>query len=68
MLEGLTEIEREVYELILRAGDLMAKDVPFKQAGVIPSLVRKELVEVYKRPASSSSQKKQKFLRAKRRE
>ena len=68
MLEGLTEIEREVYELILRAGDLMAKDVPFKLAGVIPSLVRKELVEVYKRPASSSSQKKQKFLRAKRQE
>lgn len=66
MLDGLTEIEREVYELILRAGDLMAKDVPFKLAGVIPSLVRKDLVEVYKRPASSSSRKKQKFLRAKR--
>lgn len=68
MLEGLTEIEREVYDLILRASDLMAKDVPFKLAGVIPSLVRKELVEVYKRPASSGSRKKQKFLRAKRRE
>jgi hypothetical protein len=68
LLEGLTEVEREVYELILRAGDLMAKDVPFKLAGVIPRLVRKELVEVYKRPASSSSRKKQKFLRAKRRE
>lgn len=68
MLEGLTEVEREVYELILRAGDLMAKDVPFKLSGVIPHLVRKELVEVYKRPASSSSRKKQKFLRVKRRE
>lgn len=66
MQEDLTEVEREVYALIQRAGDLMAKDVPFKMAGAVPSLVRKGLVEVYKRPASSSSQKKkQKFLRAK---
>jgi len=65
MQEDLTEVEREVYALIQRGGDLMAKDVPFKMAGAVPSLVRKGLVEVYKRPASSSSQKKQKFLRAK---
>ncbi|TET72284.1 hypothetical protein E3J39_02735 [Candidatus Bathyarchaeota archaeon] len=65
MQEDLTEVEREVYALIQRAGDLMAKDVPFKMAGAVPSLVRKGFVEVYKRPASSSSQKKQKFLRAK---
>ena len=65
MLEGLTDVEREVYELILRAGDLMAKDVPFKLAGAVPRLVRKGLVEVYKRPMSSASRKKQKFLRAK---
>ena len=68
MQEDLTEVEREVYALIQRAGDLMAKDVPFKMAGAVPSLVRKGLVEVYKRPASFSSQKKQKFLRAKKRE
>ena len=68
MQEDLTEVEREVYALIQRAGDLMAKDVPFKMAGAVPSLVRKGLVEVYKRPASLSSQKKQKFLRAKKRE
>ena len=65
MLEGLTDVEREVYELILRAGDLMAKDVPFKLAGAVPRLVKKGLVEVYKRPTSSASRKKQKFLRAK---
>lgn len=68
MLEGLTAVEREVYELIARVGDLMAKDVPPKLAGVVPSLVRKGLVEVFKRPASSSSRKKQKFLRTCERE
>lgn len=67
MQEDLTEVEREVYALIQRAGDLMAKDVPLKLAGAVPSLVRKGLVEVYK-PASSSGRKKQKFLRAKKRE
>ena len=68
MQEDLTEVEREVYALIQRAGDLMARDVPFKMAGAVPSLVRKGLVEVYKKPASSSGHKKQKFLRAKKRE
>ncbi|MCW3992359.1 MAG: hypothetical protein NWE79_06600 [Candidatus Bathyarchaeota archaeon] len=67
-MEGLSAVERAVYELIFRAGDLMAKDLPFKMSGVVPSLVRKGLVEVYKRPASSNSRKKQKFLRAKRQE
>jgi hypothetical protein len=68
MYESLTRLEREVYELILRVGDLMAKDVPLKKAGVIPSLVRKGLVEVYKRPVSSMSRKTHKYLRAKDRE
>ncbi len=61
----LTKVERDVYELIRRAGEIMAKDVPLKKAGVIPSLVRKELVEVFKKPASSMSRKKHKFLRIK---
>ena len=55
-------MEREIYELILRSGELMAKDIPFKKAGVIPSLVRKGLVEVYKKPVSALSGKKCKFL------
>jgi hypothetical protein len=38
VLESLSQVERAVYELILRAGDLMAKDIPFKMAGVIPLL------------------------------
>jgi hypothetical protein len=67
VLESLSQIERAVYELILRAGDLMAKDIPFKMAGVIPSLKRKGLVEAYKRPATPGSKKKQTFLKVKKR-
>jgi hypothetical protein len=59
--EYLSRVEREIYELILRSGELMAKDVPFKKA-VVPSLVRKGLVEVYKKPVSALSGKKCKFL------
>jgi hypothetical protein len=68
VLESLSQVEKAVYELILRAGDLMAKDVPFKMSGVIPSLVRKGLVESYKRPATPGSKKKQTFLKCKDRE
>ena len=68
MLESLSQIERAVYELILRAGDLMAKDVPFKMMGVIPRLKKKGLVEAYRRPATPGSRKKQTFLKAKKRE
>ena len=68
MLESLSQVERAVYELILRAGDLMAKDVPYKMAGVIPSLVKKGLVEAYSRHATPGSRKKQTFLKVKKRE
>lgn len=63
MLESLTELEREIYELIMRAGELMTKDIPVKKAGVIPSLVRRGIVEVYKRQVSAMRGKKHKFLR-----
>ncbi|MDH5200139.1 MAG: hypothetical protein OEW93_04545 [Candidatus Bathyarchaeota archaeon] len=65
MLRALTDLEREVYEFIRQVGEVMAKDVPFKKAGAVPSLVRKGLVEVYKRPVSPMSRKRHKFLRAK---
>ena len=68
MFESLSQMERTVYELILRAGDLMAKDVPFKMAGVIPSLMKKGLVEASRRHATPGSRKKQTFLKAKKRE
>ena len=68
VLESLSKIERAVYDLILRTGDLMAKDVPSKMTGVIPSLKRKGLIEAYKRPATPGSKKKQTFLKPKKRE
>ena len=68
VIESLSKIERAVYNLILSAGDLMAKDVPSKMTGVIPSLKRKGLIEAYKRPATPGSRKKQTFLKAKKRE
>ena len=68
MLENLSQVERAVYELILRAGDLMAKDIPFKMAGVIPSLKRKGLVETYRRPATPGCKKKQTFIKTKKRD
>ncbi len=68
VLESLSQVDRAVYELILRAGDLMAKDVPLKMAGVIPSLMKKGLVEASRRHATPGSKKKQTFLKAKKRE
>ena len=68
MLESLSQVERAVYELILRARDLMAKDIPYKMAGVIPNLVKKGLVEAYRRHATPGSRKKQTFLKVKKRE
>ncbi len=68
MLESLSQVERAVYELILRAGDLMAKDIPLKMAGVIPRLIEKGLVEASRRHATPGSKKKQTFLKVKKRE
>ncbi|MGD2200255.1 MAG: hypothetical protein PVJ38_01320 [Candidatus Bathyarchaeota archaeon] len=63
MTESLSDVERTVYELISRAGEIMAKDIPSKMAGAVPSLKNKGLVEVYKKPASLVSRKKQTFIR-----
>ena len=65
-LNGLTEFEHEVYEFIKRHGEVMTVNIPPKMRGAIPSLVRKGLVEVYKRytnPFASSGKKK--FVRVK---
>ena len=66
MQRVLTDLEREVYEFIKQIGEVMTKDIPFKKAGAVPSLVRKGLLEVFKRPVSSMSQKSHKFLKVKR--
>ena len=62
MIESLSKVEKEVYELIAGAGMLMAKDIPFKKAGAIPSLVKKGLIQVLKKQIHSGTDKKCKFL------
>jgi len=63
--EGLTKLEREVYELIKNSGEIMTTSIPPKLRGAIPNLINKGLVEVYKRHTSPWSSKKRKFLRVK---
>ena len=65
MPEELTPLEKEVYELIKKSGELLTTDVPPKKRGVVPHLINKGLVIIYKKPTSPWSQKKRKFLRAK---
>ena len=62
-LKDLTPLEREVYELIRRSGEILTKNVPSKIRGAIPNLINKGLIEVYKRRTSPWSQKRRKFLR-----
>ncbi len=60
----LTPIERRVYELICDSDAVMCKQIPPKLAGAIPGLVEKGLVEVYKKRALGSRNKRLKFVRA----
>ena len=63
MSNDLTPLEREVYELIKKSGEILTTNVPSKMRGIIPNLVNKGLIEVYKRHTSQWSPKKRKFLR-----
>lgn len=65
MSNDLTPLEREVYELIKKSGEILTTNVPSKMRGIIPNLINKGLIEVYKRRTSQWSPKKRKFLRAK---
>ena len=60
----LTPIERRVYELICGSDEVMCKQIPPKLAGAIPGLVKKGLVEIYKKRASGSRKKWLKLVRA----
>lgn len=64
-LRDLSPLEREVYELIRRSGEILTRNVPSKMRGAVPNLINKGLIEVYKRRTSPWSQKKTKFLRVK---
>jgi len=60
----LTPAEQKVYEKVCK-GDLMCKQLTPRESGAVPSLVRKGMVEIYKRNVSPSKGKKFKFLRLK---
>jgi len=62
MIESLSKVEREVYDIVLKTGEVMARDIPFKLAGAVPSLVNKGLIVVQKRRIHNQTSKKGKFL------
>ena len=63
MYEELSPIEKEVYNLLTRSGEVITTQIPNKKAGAIPNLVNKGLVEVIKKRNSPRSNKKAKIVR-----
>jgi len=61
----LSSSERNLYEFIKKSGEVMTTNLPPKMMGALPRLVRKGLVEIYKKPTTIWSNKKKKFVRAK---
>jgi len=57
--------ERRLYEFIKRSGEVMTTNLPPKMMGALPQLIKKGLIEVYKKPTTIWSDKKRKFVRAK---
>jgi len=57
--------ERDLYEFIKRSGEVMTSNLPSRMMGALPQLVKKGLVEIYKKPTTLWSAKKKKFVRAK---
>jgi hypothetical protein len=64
----LGPIEKEVYELIKRFGEVMTVQIPPDKAGAIPSLVDMGLIEVFKRKTSIWKERKTKFVKLGKRE
>jgi len=63
MSQELPEAEKEALEIIKSRGIMMTKQMPRDLSGAIPSLVRKGLVEVFKRRVTPFSEKKAKYIR-----
>jgi len=63
--DSLTPLEMRLYELIKKSGEVMTSNLPPKMMGALPHLVKKGLVEIYKRPTTPWSNKKKKFVRVK---
>lgn len=62
---NLTRFEKEVYEFVKKRGEIKTSDIPPKMGGAIPNLIRKGLIEVYKKETSLWRSKKSKFVRVK---
>ena len=62
----LTSSERNLYEFIKKSGEVMTTNLPPKMMGAIPQLVKKGFLEIYKKPTMLWSDKKRKFVRAKK--
>ena len=66
MEESLTPTERNLYEFIKKSGEVMTSNLPSKMMGALPQLIRKGIVEVYKKQTTPWSTKKKKFVRIKK--
>jgi len=62
---ALSPSERNLYEFIRKSGEVMTTNLPPRMMGALPHLIRKGLIEVYKKPTTIWSSKKRKFVRAK---
>ena len=65
MEDNMAPSERDLYEFIKRSGEVMTSNLPSRMMGALPQLVKKGLVEIYKKPTTLWSAKKKKFVRAK---
>ncbi|RJS93419.1 hypothetical protein CW705_01720 [Candidatus Bathyarchaeota archaeon] len=66
MEENLTPTEKNLYEFIRKSGEVMTSNLPPKMMGALPQLIRKGLVEIYKKQTTPWSTKKKKFVRVKK--
>jgi hypothetical protein len=67
ILENLSTIERETYDIIKGSGEIQTRNLPDRRMiGAVASLKDKKLVEIYKRYTSIYRRRKKKFVRAKR--
>jgi len=57
--------ERNLYEFIKKSGEVMTTNLPPKMMGALPQLIKKGLVEIYKKQTTPWTRKKKKFVRAK---
>ena len=65
MKEDMSPTEIQLYEYLKKAGEVSTSNIPRRLMGALPNLIRKGLVEVYKKQTILWSAKKTKFVRVK---